>query len=136
MTDVSAVVFRADRGLTLEQVSMDRPWASEVVVRMVAAGICRSDLGRTQPGGIAWAGYESLKKSKMFSTATTALGPVWDQLLERGEVQAVRVLIRLAPFRDFLTANEEPLRRIAENSTQLRWMLSYIDFVIRSNQPN
>lgn len=28
-----------------------------------------------------------------------------------------------------------PLRRIAENSTQLRWMLSYIDFVIRSNRP-
>ncbi len=96
-----------------------------------AAGL----LGAAVGGGIAWAGYESLKRSKMFSTATTALGPVWDQLLERGEVQAVRVLIRLAPFRDFVTANEEPLRRIAENSTQLRWMLSYIDFVIRSNRP-
>src|SRR6266851_5223497 len=97
-----------------------------------AAGL----LGAAVGGGIAWAGYESLKESKMFSTATTALGPVWDQLLGSGEAQAVRVLIRLAPFRDFVTANQEPLRRIAENSTQLRWMLSYIDFVIRSNRPH
>ena len=39
-------------------------------------------------------------------------------------------------FSGYRRKNEEPLRRIAENSTQLRWMLPYIDFVIRSNRPH
>lgn len=106
--------------------------AGFVPVGAAAAGL----LGAAVGGGFAWAGYESLKKSRMFSTATVALGPVWDQLLGSGEAQAVRALTRLAPFRNFVAQNEEPLRRIAENSTQLRWMLSYIDFVIRSHPPH
>lgn len=36
-------------------------------------------------------------------------------------------------LRDFVTLNEEPLRRITRNSTQLRWMVSYIDFMMRTN---
>jgi hypothetical protein len=105
--------------------------AGFVPVGAAAGGLLGAALG----GGVAWAGYESLKKSKTFSTATAALGPVWDQLLRSGETQAVCVLVRLAPFRNFVAQNEESLRRMAENSTQLRWMLSYIDFVIRSNRP-
>ncbi len=94
-----------------------------------AAGL----LGAAVGGGIAWAGYETLKRSKMYSTATAALGPVWDQLLQGGEAQALRVLVRLAPFRTFVARNEELLRRIAENTTQLRWTLRYIDFILRTN---
>jgi hypothetical protein len=47
--------------------------------------------------------------------------------------QVVERLRLLTPFRDFVTRNEEPLRRIAENSTQLRWALRYIDFIVRMN---
>jgi hypothetical protein len=47
--------------------------------------------------------------------------------------QAIERLRRLTPFRDFVTANEEPLRRIAGYSTSLRWMLWYIDFIVRTN---
>jgi hypothetical protein len=42
----------------------------------------------------------------------------------------------LVPFRDFVIRNERPLRQIAENSTQLRWALRYIDFIIRTNPPH
>ena len=50
------------------------------------------------------------------------------------EAQILRRLIALAPFRRFVRANEEPLRRIAQNSTQLRWALRYIDFIVRTNE--
>jgi hypothetical protein len=104
--------------------------AAFVPVGAAAAGLLGAAIG----GGVAWAGYETFKQSKMYSTATAALGPVWDQLLQGGEARAVRVLVRLAPFRNFVAQNEEPLRRIAENTTQLRWALRYIDFIIRSNR--
>jgi hypothetical protein len=39
----------------------------------------------------------------------------------------------LTPFRNFVSRNEEPLRHIIENSTQLRWMTRYIDFIVRMN---
>jgi hypothetical protein len=100
----------------------------------IPVGVAVADLmGGAVGGGVAWAGYESLKKSRMYETATKALGPVWDDLRDRGEAQAVRLLIRLAPFRNFVATNEEPLRRIAEKTTQLRWALRYVDFVLRTN---
>jgi hypothetical protein len=37
---------------------------------------------------------------------------------------------RLAPFRSFVIANEAPLRKIAEVTAELKWMLQYIDFVV------
>ncbi len=36
----------------------------------------------------------------------------------------------LAPLRDFVRSNEEPLRRIAANTPRLRWMTGYIDFIV------
>jgi hypothetical protein len=36
----------------------------------------------------------------------------------------------LAPFRSFVIANEEPLRKIAQATRELTWMLRYIDFVV------
>ena len=41
-------------------------------------------------------------------------------------------LITLVPFRNFIVANEAPLRQIAINSTAMRWVLPYIDFIMRS----
>ena len=46
--------------------------------------------------------------------------------------QASERLRLFIPFRDFVIANEESLRRIAAYSTQLRWILWYVDFVVRS----
>jgi hypothetical protein len=103
--------------------------ASFVPMGAAAVGL----MGAAAGGGIAWVGYETFKKSRMYEASTKALGPVWDDLLGRGEAQAVRLLIRLTPFRNFVGANEDPLRRIAEKTTQLRWALRYIDFILRTN---
>jgi hypothetical protein len=35
----------------------------------------------------------------------------------------------MPPVRD----NEAPLRRIAENTSRLRWMVRYIDFIVKSD---
>ncbi len=83
--------------------------------------------------GVAWAGYETFRKSSMYAASMAALGPVWDDLFDRGEAQAVRLLIRLVPFCNFVGTNEAELRRIAEKTTQLRWALRYIDFILRTN---
>ncbi len=98
-------------------------------VGLAAGGLITGAAG----AGVAWAGYETFKKSNMYSAAIAGLGPVWDDLFGRGEAQTVRLLIRLAPFRSFVGANEAELRRIAEKTTQLRWALRYIDFILRTN---
>ena len=56
-----------------------------------------------------------------------------DDQAELVKAQAEARLRLLVPFRDFVARNEQPLRQIAENSTQLRWALRYIDLIVRSN---
>src|SRR3954453_23615863 len=43
-TTSAAVVREAGKPFTIEQVVLDEPRAHEIVVRMVAAGICHTDL--------------------------------------------------------------------------------------------
>lgn len=52
------------------------------------------------------------------------------------QAQAVARINFLAPFRDFVTRNEGPLRQIAQSTSQLRWALRYIDFITRTNYPD
>jgi hypothetical protein len=40
---------------------------------------------------------------------------------------------RFAPFRSFVISNEEPLRKIAASTGELKWMLRYIDFSSSGN---
>lgn len=61
-----------------------------------------------------------------------ALNTATDQA-DLARAQAIARLRLLTPFRDFVIANQEPLRRIAAYSPSLRWMLWYIDFVLRTN---
>lgn len=60
--------------------------------------------------------------SKVFRSATEALGSGINSLLEQGELRIRERLIALATFRLFVLANEQSLRRIAATTTQLRWM--------------
>ena len=103
--------------------------AAVIPAGAAAAGL----LGGAAAAGVAWVGYEALKKSQRFTAATSALGGGFDRLHDLSEAQILRRLIALAPFRRFVRANEEPLRRIAQNSTQLRWALRYIDFIVRTS---
>ena len=91
-------------------------------------------LGGLATAGPAWVGYESLKKSKIFAAATTALAEKFDQLIGGGEAKLAQRLTSLAPFKPFVGANEDALRRIATNTRQFRWILPYIDFVVRRNE--
>jgi hypothetical protein len=61
-----------------------------------------------------------------------ALDTAKDQA-DLAKAQAVARLRLLTPFLDFVIANEEPLRRMVAYSTNLRWMLWYIDFIVRTN---
>jgi hypothetical protein len=107
--------------------------AGTLAALIPAAGAMAGFIGAAAAAGVAWVGYEGLKKSRRFHSATSALGARFDQLHDIGEAQVLQRLIALAPFRQFVVANEEPLRRIAENTLQMRWMLSYIDYIVRTN---
>jgi hypothetical protein len=72
--------------------------------------------------GAAVIAIEGLKKSKRFSALTDALGTRIDGVLRTGTA-----------FQNFVIRNEQPLRQIASTSTGMRWMLPYIDDVVRRN---
>jgi hypothetical protein len=101
--------------------------ASFVPIGLAAGGVVGAAMG----GGVAWVGYEGLKKSAMYSNATAALGPRYDALHKTADEALRARLIALAPFRRFVRDNEAPLRRIAQNTSRLRWMLRYIDFIVK-----
>jgi hypothetical protein len=101
----------------------------------LSAGVALAGpLGGVATTGVAWVGYESLKKSKIFAAATTAVAEKFDQLIQDGETKLAQRLTSLAPFKRFVGANEDALRRIGANTRQLRWILPYIDFITRRNE--
>jgi hypothetical protein len=65
---------------------------------------------------------EGLKKSRRFSAFTDALGARIDGVLRTGTA-----------FQNFVVRNEQHLRPMAENSPGMRWMLPYIDEIVRRN---
>ena len=78
--------------------------------------------------GLTMGTWEAVKKSPKFAAATPSLSEQFNQVLEAsGEVAAAQ-LTRLVPFRRFVQKNEPHLRRIAECTSQLRWMTDYIDY--------
>ncbi len=98
-------------------------------VAVDAAGTVPGDLA----AGSAWLGYEALKKSTAFAAATSALSGKYDGLVKRSAKDVYDAIVRLAPFRDFVRANEPELRRIAEKSARMRWALRYIDFIVKTD---
>lgn len=74
---------------------------------------------------------EAVKKSAAFSALVTQLGARLDSMSDAElQVWLDERARRLAPFRGFVILNQEPLRRIAETTPELRWMLRYIDFIV------
>jgi hypothetical protein len=76
-----------------------------------------------------------LGHSRRIRAALSALRLDYDEFIELQRDAAMVRLRQYAPFREFVIANQEPLRRIAENSPQLRWMLGYIDFIVETRGP-
>jgi hypothetical protein len=90
-------------------------------------------IGDFAGGVVAGIAALPLGHSRRIRAALSALKLDYDRLFEVEPDVAISKLRRFSPFRDFVIANEEPLRRIAENTTQLRWMLGYIDFIVRKS---
>ncbi|MBV9152173.1 MAG: hypothetical protein JO204_10410 [Alphaproteobacteria bacterium] len=88
----------------------------------VAAVSAAFGIGVVQAGAALLA-IEALKKSEKFSAVTSMLGQNIDRIFHIGEA-----------YRKFIIANEEPLRRIASNTTQLRWMLPHIDKIVEGEE--
>ena len=92
-------------------------------------------LGAVLGAPITLVAVETVKKNPAFNALVTQLGAKLDKMsdveLRRWLEERAR---RLAPFRSFVISNEEPLRKIAELTTELRWMLRYIDFVVEKNE--
>ena len=74
---------------------------------------------------------ETVKKNSAFTALVTQLGAKLETMSDVElrtwlEEQGRRFL----PFRSFVISNEEPLRKIATSTSELKWMLRYIDFVV------
>jgi hypothetical protein len=80
--------------------------------------------------GAGAVGAAAMRESERVKFAAKALGAGYDRLLESGGQAMIDGLRRLTPFRRLVIALEEPLRRYA---VQSRWMLRYIDFIVRTN---
>jgi hypothetical protein len=116
--------------------------AAIVFVPAATLGAVALEIGAAGIGtGIFAGGLQALRESKRFHDAARALGAEFDRLVATVEdqtelirAQTVARLRLLIPFRNFVTANGGPLRRIALNTVQLRWMLPYIDFIVRASR--
>jgi hypothetical protein len=81
--------------------------------------------------GFSLVAVEAVKKNRTFNALVTQLGASLEKMLDFD----LRTWLedrsrRLAPLRSFVISNEEPLRKIAGSTNELRWMLRYIDFVV------
>jgi hypothetical protein len=93
-------------------------------------------LGASVAGGAAWIGYKALENTTRYKAVRNALGGWLDKLHELEEGAVRQQLTKLAPFRQFVIRNEQLLRHLASNTPQMRWMLSYIDFVVPQQETN
>ena len=83
--------------------------------------------------GATMAAWETAKNTPFYASAVKALGADMHRLIELGGPEADRLVRRMAPFRTFVRANEEPLCRIAASTRQLAWMTAYIDYIVHSS---
>jgi hypothetical protein len=101
-------------------------------VGAVAGAYLGASVGGAAGAGLGAVAGLTLRESERAKVAAKALGAEYDHLLNRGGAAMVAGLRRLTPFRRLVIAIEQPLRRYAE-TTQSRWMLRYIDFIVRTN---
>ena len=80
---------------------------------------------------------EAVKKNPTFAALVTQLGAHHLEKIPDVELAAwlEERARRWAPFRAFVIANQEPLRKIAESTAELGWMLRYIDFIVDNRNP-
>lgn len=88
-------------------------------------------IGAAAGAPLSLVAVEAVKKSAAFNALVTQLGAKLDSITD-DELRAwlEERSRRYAPFRRFVARNAEPLRKIAEATPELKWMLRYIDFIV------
>lgn len=97
---------------------------------LVGALLGSALVGAAAGAPFSWLVVEAVKKSPAFNALATQLGARIESMTDielRAWMEERRR--RYAPFRAFVIRNEEPLRKIAEATPELKWMLRYIDFI-------
>jgi hypothetical protein len=93
-------------------------------------------LGSVVLGAIAGAPFsllvvEAVKKNSAFNALASQLGANLDKMPDDELLGWLEQRARAwAPLKKFVIINEEPLRKIAELTGELKWMLRYIDFIV------
>jgi len=104
--------------------------ASLIPIGIAVGGVLGGVTGTT----VAWTGYESLKKSRMFSGAATVLGAKWDKFFEAAQAGSSSSHIKtLAEIRRFVVSCDGKLRRLAAMTHQFRSLLPHLEFIARTN---
>lgn len=93
-------------------------------------------------GGVVGAGrqavtmatWEVMKGSRIVRSAVSTLGEQFSKLFESGSTILKNKLAQLAPLRRFVRDNELHLRRIAIGTPQLRWIRTYVDYIMRTDR--
>jgi hypothetical protein len=117
---------------TIKNVSIVLIGAAAAATPAVIGALLGSTLlGAVLGAPITLVAVETVKKNPAFNALVTQLGVQLDKMsdveLRNWLDERAR---RFAPFRSFVVSNEEPLRKIAESTSELKWMLRYIDFVV------
>lgn len=110
--------------------------ATAAVSPPLLLGLVAGIPGAVAGGALSLIGIEGLKKSATFVAIATQLGAKIDAMT--GPVLEAWIAKRIgaaAPFQDFVLKNEDALRRIAEATPELRWMIDYIDLIKRNRDP-
>ena len=82
--------------------------------------------GGVAGAALAWPGFEALKKSKRFVSATAALSMGLDKLHNMSDSVLQERLGLLKPFTEFVRNNSARLSTLAAALPQLRWMEGYL----------
>jgi hypothetical protein len=116
---------------TMRNVSIVLIAGAAIVTPTLVGVLLGATIGAVVGAPFSFLVVEAVKKSSNFTALATQLGAHLDAMTDadlRGWVQEQNR--RLAPFRSFVISNEEPLRKIAGSTSELKWMLRYIDFVV------
>jgi hypothetical protein len=116
---------------TVKNISIVLIGGAAIATPTLVGALLGSTIGAMVGAPFSFLVGEAVKKSPAFSALATQLGAHLDAMTDADLQGWIEERSRhLAPFRSFVISNEEPLRKIAASTNELKWMLRYIDFVV------
>ena len=98
---------------------------------LIPAGVAVGGLpAGAAAGSVSWIGFESLKKTKSYLSATQALGRGFDAMGDHGEYAIRQMADMLIGYAEFVADNEKLLRRVTFFIQSMKLFIPYIDQII------